>query len=43
MGKSSNYNYFAYSAGVGTVDIQNLKKVEFHSLHNKVFSAAQVM
>jgi len=22
---------------MGTVDIQNLKKVKFHSLHNKVF------
>jgi len=37
MGMSLDYNKFPYHLGVGTADIQNLKKVKFHSLHNKVF------
>jgi hypothetical protein len=37
MGMSLDYNKFPHHNGMGTVDIQNLKKVKFHSLHNKVF------
>jgi len=37
MGMSLDYNKFSCHLGMGAVDIQNLKKVKFHSLHNKVF------
>jgi hypothetical protein len=40
---SLGYNKFTYCLGMRTVDIQNLKKVKFHSLQNSVFAAAQVM
>jgi hypothetical protein len=37
MGMTLGYNKFPCCLGMGTVDIQNLKKVKFHSLQNKVF------
>ena len=37
MGMNLDYNKFPYHLGMGAVDVQNLKKVKFHSLHNRVF------